>query len=422
MMPASLRERGPFRLLFWGQALSVVGDRITPIAIAFAVLGLGSATDLGIVMAAGGIPFALFALAGGVWSDRIGRRRVMIASDLLRMVSQTVVAVLLLTGSAEVWMLAVLGFVYGTAAALFMPALIGLIPQTVGAARLQEANALISLTRSIASVAGPALAGVLIAAAGTGEAIAVDAATFAVSAACLIRLRPAAVVEEAGERESFLAGLRTGWREVRARAWLGWGLGAMSAYHLFVLPAVFVLGPALAKQDLNGASSWAAIVVCLGIGGVAGNLVALRMRLRRPIVVTAAALVGASTQAVIIGSGLGTAGIAALELVAGACVALFFTLWDLSIQEQIPARAISRVSAYDFTVSLGLMPLGMAICGPIADAIGLHATLRWMSVIGIAAALAWLVQPSVRAVRRPQPVVADHAPEPETPPVAAARS
>jgi MFS family permease len=426
MMTASLRERGPFRLLFWGQALSVIGDRITPIAIAFAVLGLGSATDLGIVMAAGGIPFALFALAGGVWSDRIGRRRVMIASDLLRMVSQTVVAVLLLTGSAEVWILAVLGFVYGTAAALFMPALIGLIPQTVGAARLQEANALISLTRSIASVAGPALAGVLIAAAGTGEAIAVDAATFAVSAACLIRLRPAAhaAVADGGEKETFLAGLRTGWREVRARAWLGWGLGAMSAYHLFLLPAVFVLGPALAKQDLDGASSWAAIVACLGIGGVAGNLVALRIRLRRPIVVTAAALVGASTQAAIIGSGLGTVGIAALELVAGACVALFFTLWDLSIQEQIPARAISRVSAYDFTVSLGLMPLGMAICGPIADAIGLYPTLRWMSAIGIVVALAWLVQPSVRAVRRPLPAIAEHRPaeEPEAPPVAAARS
>jgi MFS family permease len=426
MMTASLRERGPFRLLFWGQALSVIGDRITPIAIAFAVLGLGSATDLGIVMAAGGIPFALFALAGGVWSDRIGRRRVMIASDLLRMVSQTVVAVLLLTGSAEVWMLAVLGFVYGTAAALFMPALIGLIPQTVGAARLQEANALISLTRSIASVAGPALAGVLIAAAGTGEAIAVDAATFAVSAACLIRLRPTAqaAVADAEEKETFLAGLRTGWREVRARPWLSWGLGAMSAYHLFVLPAVFVLGPALAKQDLDGASSWAAIVACLGIGGVAGNLVALRIRLRRPIVVTAAALVGASTQAAIIGSGLGTVGIAALELVAGACVALFFTLWDLSIQEQIPARAISRVSAYDFTVSLGLMPLGMAICGPIADAIGLYPTLRWMSAIGIVVALAWLVQPSVRAVRRPLPAIAEHRPaeEPEAPPVAAARS
>src|ERR671935_2731569 len=123
-LPASLREPGPFRLLFWGQALSVIGDRITPVAIAFAVLGLGSPTDLGLVLAAGGVPFALFALAGGVWADRVGRRRIMLASDVARTVSQTVVAVLLLTGSAEVWMLTVLSFVYGTCAALFMPALI----------------------------------------------------------------------------------------------------------------------------------------------------------------------------------------------------------------------------------------------------------------------------------------------------------
>src|ERR687887_1715820 len=406
-MPASLRERGPFRLLFWGQALSVIGDRITPVAIAFAVLGIGSATDLGIVMAAGGVPFALFALAGGVWSDRIGRRRVMLASDLVRTVSQTLVAVLLLTGAAEVWMLTIFSFVYGTAAALFMPALIGLIPQTVAAERLQEGNALIALTRSIASVAGPALAGVIIVTAGSGEAIAVDAATFAVSAACLLRLRPAAQLAGTGaggeaETETFLAGLRSGWREVRARAWLGWGLVAMSSYHVFVLPAVFVLGPTLANRDLDGASSWATIVACFGVGSVIGNVVALRLPLPRPVFMAAVALVGASTQAVIIGSGLGTAAIAALELLAGVCVALFFTLWDLSIQEQIPSRAVSRVSAYDFSVSVGLMPLGMAVCGPIADGIGLHATLRWMSAAGILAALVWVAQPSVRTLRRPR--------------------
>jgi MFS family permease len=105
---ATLREPGPFRLLFWGQALSVIGDRITPVAIAFAVLGLGSPTDLGLVLAAGGVPFALFALAGGVWADRVGRRRLMLASDILRAVSQALVATLLITGSAEVWMLAAL--------------------------------------------------------------------------------------------------------------------------------------------------------------------------------------------------------------------------------------------------------------------------------------------------------------------------
>jgi MFS family permease len=411
---ATLREPGPFRLLFWGQALSVIGDRITPVAIAFAVLGLGSPTDLGLVLAAGGVPFALFALAGGVWADRVGRRRLMLASDILRAVSQALVATLLLTGSAEVWMLAALSFVYGVSAAVFMPALVGLIPQTVSAPRLQEANALLALTRSVANVAGPALAGVIIAAAGSGEAIAVDAGTFAVSALCLARLRLRTVPDEAAEAEPerFLAGLRAGWHEVRSRVWLSWGLVAMSTYHVFVLPAVFVLGPTLASRELDGSSSWATIIACFGVGSVIGNVVALRLPLPRPVFVAAIALVGASTQAAIIGSGLGTAGIAALELLAGVCVALFFTLWDLSIQEQIPAGSVSRVSAYDFSVSVGLMPLGMAVCGPIADAIGLHATLRWMSAVGIVAALVWLAQPSVRALRRPEVA-------PEQPPAAA---
>src|SRR6266545_737987 len=419
-LPASLTEAGPFRLLFWGQALSVIGDRITPVAIAFAVLGLGSATDLGLVMAAGGVPFALFALAGGVWADRVGRRRVMLASDVLRALSQALVAALLLTGSAEVWMLAALSFVYGMSAAVFMPALVGLIPQTVAAPRLQEANALLALTRSIANVAGPALAGVIVTASGSGEAIAVDAGTFAVSALCLARLRLGTAPEAAEEEpEPFLAGLRAGWLEVRSRAWLSWGLFAMSTYHVFVLPAVFVLGPALANRELDGASSWATIVASFGVGSVVGNVLALRLPLPRPLFIAAVALVGASTQAVIIGSGLGTAGIAALELLAGVCVALFFTLWDLSIQEQIPARAISRVSAYDFTVSMGLMPLGMAVCGPIADAIGLEATLRWMSAVGIVSALAWLAQPSVRALRRPPAAPEPPAVEPATAELAA---
>ena len=413
-LPVSLREHRTFRLLFWGQALSVVGDRITPVAIAFAVLGLGSASDLGLVLAAGGIPFALFALAGGVWADRVGRRRVMLASDIVRALSQGATAALLLTGTAEVWMLAVLAFVYGTAAAVFMPALIGLIPQTVSHARLQEANGLLALTRSIASVAGPALAGVLVVSAGSGEAIAVDAATFVVSALCLARMRVGA--EPAGAassgdavpagHEPFFAGLRRGWDEVRSRTWLTWGLVAMSTYHVFVLPSVFVLGPALAEEQLNGASSWAAIVACFGIGGVLGNVVALRLPLRRPVFTAALALVGASTQAAIIGSGLGTVGIAGLELLAGVCVALFFTLWDLSIQEQIPAHAVSRVSAYDFSVSMGLMPLGMAMAGPIANALGLQATLLGMSAVGLVGALAWLAQPSVRRLRRPTSAVA----------------
>jgi MFS family permease len=399
-VPAILREDAPFRLLFAGQALSVVGDRITPVAIAFAVLAIGSPTDLGIVMAAGGIPFGLFAIAGGVLSDRMGRRGVMLASDAVRAASQTLTAALLLSGRAEVWMLAVLSAVYGTSAAVFMPALIGLIPQTVAAGRLQDANALLGVTRSVAGIVGPAVAGLILAGAGPGEAIAVDAATFAVSAACLVALRPRPAAPPGEQVEGFVAQLRAGWHEVRSRGWLRVGLVAMAAYHVLVLPAVFVLGPALSVQELDGADSWATIVTCLGVGTVVGNVVALRLRPRRPVLVAAASLVGACTQAAIIGSGLGTAGIAAGLLLAGVAVSLFFTLWDTSIQEQVPAHAVSRVSSYDFAVSLGLMPLGMALAGPLAGALGLHATLRAMSALGILMALAWLVVPSVRQVRR----------------------
>ena len=411
-----LAAPGPFRLLFAGQALSVVGDRITPVAIAFAVLGLGDATDLGIVLAAGGIPFALFAIAGGVLADRVGRREVMVASDVVRAIAQALTAALLLSGQAEVWMLVVLSAVYGTGAAVFMPALMGLIPQTVAPGSLQQANALLGFTRSVATVAGPALAGVVVALAGPGEAIALDAATFVVSALCLAALKPhpAGAGGEVEEGDRFLARMRSGWREVRARPWLSRGLLAMAAYHVCVLPAVFVLGPALAESELSGASSWATIAACFGLGTVVGNLLALRLRLRRPVLVAALALVGACTQAAIIGSGAGTVGIAALILLAGVAVSLFFTLWDTSIQEQVPPRAVSRVSSYDFAVSLGLMPIGMAVAGPAAEAFGLHETLAGMSALGMLAALLWLAAPGVRDVRRAEPAMVDE-PAPAVP-------
>jgi MFS family permease len=409
--PPRLLAAAPYRLLFAGQALSVVGDRMMPIAVAFAVLAVGDASDLGIVLAAGGIPFALFAIAGGVLSDRVGRREVMIVSDVVRAVTQALTAALLLTGTAEVWMLVILAAVYGTSGAVFMPALMGLIPQTVPPERLQEANALLGFTRSVATVAGPAAAGVVIAVGDPGHAIALDALTFAASAACLAALRPRPErAPAADEEDRFTVRLRAGWREVRSRPWLAYGLVAMGAYHVLVLPAVYVLGPVLASRELSGASSWAVIVTCFGVGTIVGNLLALRIRLRRPVMVAALALVGASTQAAILGSGLGTAGIAALELVAGVAVSLFFILWDTSLQEQVPAHAVSRVSSYDFTVSLGLMPIGLALAGTIATAVGLHATLYGMSALGVLVALAWLAVPAVRAVQKPEPEPVDMPP------------
>jgi MFS family permease len=159
----ALRER-QFRLLFIGQSVSILGDAMSGVALAFAVLEIdGSASELGLVLAAGALPFLVFLLVGGVVADRLPRRGVMLTADVVRMATQATMAVLLIAGVAEVWELAALQALRGTASAFFGPASTGLIPQTVSAERLQEANALRGLASAASWIAGPAIAGALVA-------------------------------------------------------------------------------------------------------------------------------------------------------------------------------------------------------------------------------------------------------------------
>jgi len=403
-LPAVLREEAQFRLYFAGQSLSLIGDRITFVALPFAVLEAGgSATAVGLVIGAQTLPFALLSLAAGVWADRLDRRRIMIASDAVRLVCQVAAGSLLLSGVAEPWHLAAIAAVYGAADAFFSPAMTGLLPQIVQPHHLQQANALRSLTMSTGLILGPAAAGGLVLAVGAGGALLADALTFAVSIAFLTRLRPG-TAERAGEDEpAFLDGLLQGWREVRARPWVVSFLGALSAYHLIVLPSVFVLGPVLADRELGGAGAWALITAGFGAGAVTGDVLMLRWRPSRPLRASAALMIVASCQAAIIGSGLPVGAIAALEGLTGIGVTAFFTLWETSLQEHVPAHAISRVSSYDWTVSVGLMPVGTVLVGPLSDVAGLRATMIGMTVVGIAAALACLAVPSVRGLGRPSP-------------------
>ncbi|MGN6815002.1 MAG: MFS transporter, partial [Solirubrobacterales bacterium] len=179
-----------YRRLFLGRTASLIGDGITPVALAFAVLDLtGSPTDLGIVLAVNSLVLTALVLAGGVFADRISPRRAMLGADATRTVSMGLIAALLLAGVAQIWELALLYAIDGAATALFNPASNAIVPEIVPGRRLQEANALLSFSRWTGKVAGPALAGVLLALGSPGTAIAGDAATFAVSAACLWGVR-----------------------------------------------------------------------------------------------------------------------------------------------------------------------------------------------------------------------------------------
>ena len=402
LIPAVLRDEPQFRLLFAGQALSLLGDRIAYLALPFAVLAIGGdATAVGLVIAAQTIPFAALSLPAGVWADRYNRRLIIIASEAVRMVCQIAAGALLIAGVAEPWHLAALGFVYGAADAFFAPAVTGLLPQVVDTHHLQPANALRAMTISGSMVLGPAIGGVLVATVGPGYALWADALTFAVSIPLLLRLRPAVLERAVEEEPDFMSGLKGGWREVRSRSWVVAGLGSLLAYHVIVLPAIFVLGPVLAERDYGGARDWAIVVSAFGVGGVVGNLTLLRWRPPRPMVTSLSLLVVASCQAAIVGCGLPIWAIAALEAVAGVGVAGYFTLWETSLQENIPEHALSRVSSYDFLMSAGSLPIGNALVGPIAAVAGLRPTMYGMTVLGIACALAFLSVPGVRALRRP---------------------
>jgi hypothetical protein len=278
----------------------------------------------------------------------------------------------------------------------------GLLPETIESDRLQEANALLGGAQSVSNILGPVIAGILIAVFDPGGAILLDAATFVVSIGFLLRIGAGALGAGGDAEEGFLEQLRGGWREVRSRTWVWTGLIALAAYHVIVLPAVFVLGPILAHRELEGASDWALIVTGFGVGSVAGQVLIYRVKFKRPLRASFIGFVVASSQAAIIGSGLPVGAIAALEAVTGMAVSMAFTLWEMSLQQHIPSRALSRVSSYDFTASAGLMPIGLALAGPIADAVGLHATLRLMSVIGMASALACLAVPAVRELAGPE--------------------
>ena len=363
-----------FALLFSGQAISVVGDALFPVALAFAVLELsGSPASLGLVLASQALPLALFALVGGVVGDRLSRRKLMLASDLARAAVQAVAAALLIAGAAEIWHLAVLAALYGAAEAFFRPAAGGLIPRLVPGGQLMQANSLIAMSQSAGLVLGPALAGVLIALFGPGSAIAIDAVSFLASAACLWRMSPRPA-ETRGHDEAgaaFLAQLREGWREVSSRVWLRSFLGVLAAYHLIALPCVLALGPVVAARELGGASSWAVIVTMFGVGSIAGAAIGLRAAPRRPMVACALAFIGAACQPAIIAGAGSTLLIGAFELLAGICVAYGFTTWETTLGREVSPHALSRVTSFDWFTSVGLMPLGYAVVGPVAGAIGL---------------------------------------------------
>jgi predicted MFS family arabinose efflux permease len=397
----ALRERD-FRLLFVGQATSWLGTGMVGVALAFAVLDVThSASDLGIVLAARALPNVVFLLAGGVFADRLPRRAVMIAADLVRLGSQGLLAGLLIGGVARLWELILLVTIGGAATAFFTPAITGLVTETVSAERLQQANALRSVSASLGTVLGPSIAGVLVASAGPGWALAVDAGTFGVSAWYLARLRL-----PPGERlpsQAVLRDLADGWREFRARSWLLWSNVHAALANALVLAPYTVLGPVVAKRWLSGPGAWALISACFGAGSILGGVAVLRYRPRRPLFFGLGLTVVDVPLLALLAVHAPAAAIAAAALLGGASLALLNTLWETTIQEQVPAQFVSRIVAYDLLASTIAYPLGLALAGLLAAHVLGVGGMLWLGAATAAGLTAFVFcVPSIRALESKQ--------------------
>jgi MFS family permease len=385
-----------FRYLFLGQAASVVGDRVVVVALAlFITQRTGSPTDLGLVLAAQTLPLVTLILFGGVWADRLPRHMIMVTTDIFRAVLHALVAVLIFSGAIRIWELVVIEALFGAAQAFFQPAYSGLIPQTVPEELIQDARALTESMANVAFLVGPALATALVLGVGAGEAFTFDAATFVLSALLLARVRPRPR-GTASAPASMLDELRAGWREVRSRAWVWVTIAAFAGAVLCVYAQWYALAPAVARDVYGGAGVFGLLESVAGVGAVCGGLIGLSWRPARPLLAGMLLVLAWPVQDIVFALGAPVAAVVVCAFATGFGFSLLMIWWETALARHIPARALSRVSAWDWMGSLALLPLGYLVAGPLAAAFGARTVLVVGSVIGLLLLAAALVPRSTR--------------------------
>lgn len=389
-----------FRLYWTARTVSLTGDGLVNVALVFAVVELGgSAADIGTVLGVSVVARVALMLVGGVLADRLPRRRMLLVSELVQAAVQFAVGFLLLVGAARMWMLLAASLVYGAASALSRPALTGIVPDIVGtggADALRRANAMLGVSQSASRVAGPLIAGVLVAVAGPGWVYAIDGATFLVSAVllALVRLPPT----RTGNRGlgSLRTDLAVGWREVRSRRWYMTGLLVQSAYNLVTAP-LYVLGPLL----VGGASAWGTVSAAGAVGAVAGAVLATRWTPGRPLTAGFLLMVLGAAPLLALAAGAGTAVVGAAAGLGMVSAAYVNTVWVTTVQGLIPRDKLSRVSSYGLMSTLLTLSVGYALAGALEEPLGAGNVLAGSAVLLVLVVVPGAFLPSVRTVGQP---------------------
>lgn len=408
LRPLSIRD---FSLLWTGMSVSLLGDGISFVALAWQVYELSNVpTAMSVVGVAWSLPMVVFLLVGGVVSDRFDRRRVMLASDVVRGLAIGTIGILSVLGVIRLWHIFVLIAIYGLGDAFFSPAFGAIVPDIVPRDMLVEANSLEQFVRPVAfQLAGPALGGFAIAAferigGGVGDVFLIDAGSFAFSAVCLalMRSRPNKDAARGLAARSALREIAEGFRFVRSKTWL-WATLCMALVSLlFFLGPWEVLLPYIIKNKLGGGADDLGLV--FAAGGVGSIIASLTMAQRglphrhmrfmylafavEVFGVAGYAFVARPWQAMVIAifaTGLGTAGM---------------VVWGTLMHKLVPPHLQGRVRSVDWLISIGLVPVSFAITGPIASVLGASTTLIWAGALGGIATLSFMLMPGLYVTER----------------------
>ena len=379
-----------------GQTTSTLGNAMTSVALAFAVLAAAdSLTDLGLVLAARIVPLVLFLLAGGVLGDRLSRRLLMVGADTIRCATQAALALALMGGVGQLWVLMSLSFLNGAAEAVFTPAYNSLTPSLVAADKLGDANAFLETMGSVANVAGPALASLLVVFVSPAFVLLIDAASFVPSIVTLLLIQlPAAVAVTEGR--SVIGDLREGWQAFRGRTWLWTITLQFTMFNLLVWAPYLVLGPAEANRSYGGASSWGVVLAVYGAGAAVGGLTLIGRSPARPLLVATVATFTWIAPSVALAFVAPVIVVAAAAFVAGISSSVFSALFITTVQRQLPPESLSRVMSYILFGAYSVGPIGLAVAGPIAEATSIPTVLAIGIGWQLLASSAVLAVPSIR--------------------------
>lgn len=395
---APLRHR-PFAWYFASRLVNTLGTMMANIALTFAVLDIdGRAMAIGQVLAAHTVPMVLLLLWGGVISDRFPRAVVLQVSNVASALTQGAIALLVLSGTAELWMLVALAAVHGAVSAIALPAMAGMVPQLVPRGQLQPANALQSLTRNGLTVLGPTLGALLVVTLGSGWALAVDALAWLLSALFLIpvRIPPR---EPGAEATSTVRELREGWAFFRRTTWL-WavviGFGFLNMIHS---GAIFTLGPVVAEESI-GRQGWGYVLSAEALGLLAMTLVLMRVPLQRPLLWGMLAISAIAVPMIVLGVQPHLVALVCAAFVGGMGLEVFGMGWNLAMQENIEDRMLARAYSYDMLGSYVAMPVGQLAWGPLGAVFGNSRVLVASGVAYVAICLLVLCSRSVRDLPR----------------------